>query len=195
MTSLHRFSHPLTFNILELHDHLTCKGFSILFCWIPSHVGISGNELADNLAKSATISLNSPARVNDVKKYIKSILHSKWQAQWDRKDTIKLNSVKRLIDCWPSLPTRKFDTILIRLRIGHTRFMHRHLLLGEPAPLCTACQFQMTVLHILIECQQFNHQRIRCFHSSCITFKDILHKDPHPQLFTFLKMIGFYSFI
>ncbi|GBM34675.1 hypothetical protein AVEN_191834-1 [Araneus ventricosus] len=80
MTSLHRFSHPLTFNILELHDHLTFKGFSILLCWIPSHVGIPGNELADNLAKSATINLNSPVPVKDVKNYIKSILHSKWQA-------------------------------------------------------------------------------------------------------------------
>ncbi|GBM38484.1 hypothetical protein AVEN_24580-1 [Araneus ventricosus] len=67
MTSLHRFNHPLTSSIFELHDHLTCKGFSILFCWIPSHVGISDNERADNLAKSATISLNSPVPVNDVK--------------------------------------------------------------------------------------------------------------------------------
>ncbi|GBM15893.1 RNA-directed DNA polymerase from mobile element jockey [Araneus ventricosus] len=195
MTSLHRFSHPLTFNILELHDHLTFKGFSILFCWIPSHVGIPGNELADNLAKSATINLNSPVPVNDVKKYVKSILHSKWQAQWDLRNTNKLQSIKRLIDCWPSLPIRKLDTILTRLRIGHTRFTHRHLLLGEPAPLCTACHCQMTVLHILIECQQFKHQRIFCFHSSSITLKDILHKDPHPQLFTFLRMIGFYSLI
>ncbi|GBN61426.1 hypothetical protein AVEN_105690-1, partial [Araneus ventricosus] len=77
MTSLHRFSHPLAFNILELHYGLASKGFSILFSWIPSHPGISGNELADNLAKSTTISLNSPVPVNDVKKYINSILHSK----------------------------------------------------------------------------------------------------------------------
>ncbi|GBM31726.1 hypothetical protein AVEN_45645-1 [Araneus ventricosus] len=68
MTSLHRFSHPLALNILELHDRPTSKGFTILFCWIPCHVGISGNELADNLAKSATNSLNSPVPVNDVKK-------------------------------------------------------------------------------------------------------------------------------
>ncbi|GBL78435.1 hypothetical protein AVEN_42934-1 [Araneus ventricosus] len=38
MTSLHRFSHPLTFNILELHDRLACRGFSVLLCWVPSHV-------------------------------------------------------------------------------------------------------------------------------------------------------------
>ncbi|GBM67075.1 hypothetical protein AVEN_74816-1 [Araneus ventricosus] len=84
------------------------------------------------------------------------------------------------------------DSICKFERVG---FTHRHLLLGEPAPLCTACQCQMTVLHILIECQQFNHQRIRCFHTFCITLKDILHEDPHPQLFTFLKMIDFYSLI
>ncbi|GBN18788.1 hypothetical protein AVEN_39713-1 [Araneus ventricosus] len=195
MTSLNRFSHPLTFNILELHDRLSTKGFTILFCWIPSHVGISGNELADNLARSATNSFNSPVPVNDVKKYVKSILHSKWQAQWDLKNTNKLQSIKRLIDCWPSLPIRKLDTVLTRLRIGHTRFTHRHLLLGEPAPLCTACQCQMTVLHILIECPRFDLQRIRCFHSSCMTLGDILHKDHHPQLFTFLRTIGFYSLI
>ncbi|GBN33704.1 hypothetical protein AVEN_61570-1 [Araneus ventricosus] len=119
MTSLHRFSHPLAFNILELHDRLTSKGFSILFCWIPYHVGISGNELADNLVKSATNSLNSPVPVNEyVKKYVKSILHSKWQAQWDHKDTNKIHSIKRLIDCWLSLPIRKLDAVLSRLRIG-----------------------------------------------------------------------------
>ncbi|GBN45397.1 hypothetical protein AVEN_185231-1 [Araneus ventricosus] len=69
MTSLLRFSHPLAFNILELHDRFTGKGFSIFFCWIPSHVGISGNELADNLAKSATNSLNSSAPVNEKKRH------------------------------------------------------------------------------------------------------------------------------
>ncbi|GBN54711.1 hypothetical protein AVEN_206941-1 [Araneus ventricosus] len=89
--------------------------FTILFCWIPSHVGISGNELADNLARSATNSFNSPVPVNEVKKYVKSILHSKWQAQWDLKNTNKLQSIKRLIDCWPNLPIRKLDTVLTRL--------------------------------------------------------------------------------
>ncbi|GBN88932.1 hypothetical protein AVEN_11797-1 [Araneus ventricosus] len=160
-----------------------------------NHVGISGNEHADNLAKSATDSINCPVPLSDIKKYVKIKLDSNWQSRWNLKEANKLHSIKHLITCWPSLPYRKLDTVLTRLRIGHTRFTHRHLLLGEPAPHCTACQCQMTVLHILIECRQFNHQRIRCFHSSSITLKDILHKDPHPQLFTFLRTIGFYSLI
>ncbi|GBM83390.1 hypothetical protein AVEN_211456-1 [Araneus ventricosus] len=130
MTSLHRFSHPLTFNILEFHDRLACRGFSVLFCWVPSHVGISCNEHADNLAKSATDSLNSPVPLNDIKKYLKIKLHSNWQNRWNLKEANKLQSIKHLITFWPSLPNRKLDTVLTRLRIGHTRFTHRHLLLG-----------------------------------------------------------------
>ncbi|GBM12394.1 hypothetical protein AVEN_211575-1 [Araneus ventricosus] len=71
MPSLHRFSHRLTFNVLEWHDRLKSKGFSVLFCWVPSHVRVSSNELADNLAKSATNSLNSPVSLNDIKKLLK----------------------------------------------------------------------------------------------------------------------------
>ncbi|GFW04301.1 integrase catalytic domain-containing protein [Trichonephila clavipes] len=41
---------------------------------------------------------------------------------------------------WPVMPMRSADVKLTRLRFGHTRFTHRHLLLGEDdlqCPLCT----------------------------------------------------------
>ncbi|GFX25577.1 hypothetical protein TNCV_4064301 [Trichonephila clavipes] len=37
------------------------------------------------------------------------------------------------------MPMRRTDVKLTRLRIGHTRFTHRHLLLGEDAPECPSC--------------------------------------------------------
>ncbi|GBM04101.1 hypothetical protein AVEN_247968-1 [Araneus ventricosus] len=55
MTALHRFSHPLSYNVLELHDWLIGKGFSVLCCCVPSQVGISSNELANNLTKSMAL--------------------------------------------------------------------------------------------------------------------------------------------
>ncbi|GFT33408.1 hypothetical protein TNCV_4523961 [Trichonephila clavipes] len=38
------------------------------------------------------------------------------------------------------MPMRRHDVRLTRLRIGHTCFMHRHLLLGENAPECPSCK-------------------------------------------------------
>ncbi|GFU46487.1 probable RNA-directed DNA polymerase from transposon X-element [Trichonephila clavipes] len=53
-----------------------------------------------------------------------------WSQQLDN----KLHSVKPVIGAWLFvMPMRRTDVKLTRLRIGHTRFTHRHLLFGERA--------------------------------------------------------------
>ncbi|GFV56721.1 hypothetical protein TNCV_4689461, partial [Trichonephila clavipes] len=42
------------------------------------------------------------------------------------------------------MPMRRTDVKLTRLRIGHTRFTHRHLLFGERAPECPSCKAGFT---------------------------------------------------
>jgi len=39
--------------ILSDYAHLTMNGKTVVMCWIPSHVSISGNERADAAAKAA----------------------------------------------------------------------------------------------------------------------------------------------
>ena len=48
-----QLKNPLILDILELHDSLTTS--EIIFCWLPGHVGIKGNTLADT-AHTALIS-------------------------------------------------------------------------------------------------------------------------------------------
>jgi kelch-like protein 2/3 len=41
--------------ILTQNDKLLKGGFEIIFEWVPAHVGILGNELADKYAKGALL--------------------------------------------------------------------------------------------------------------------------------------------
>ncbi|GFV89723.1 hypothetical protein TNCV_827151 [Trichonephila clavipes] len=43
---------PTVMEILILLRKLERKGFDIIFSWVPGHVGILGNELVDNAARS-----------------------------------------------------------------------------------------------------------------------------------------------
>ncbi|GBN27700.1 hypothetical protein AVEN_265321-1 [Araneus ventricosus] len=160
LDSVHDHTHPLVFNVLYILEKLASQCFIINLCWISSHVGILGNEQAE---KSATFSINGAVPVGNLKKHIKLLLYSKWQAQWNVETGNMLHAVKPTPQSWPSLKNRKADTILTRLRVGHTRFTHRHLLLGEQAPMCSRCNCTMSVQHILAECSNFNSQRLRFF--------------------------------
>ncbi|GFW67637.1 RNase H domain-containing protein [Trichonephila clavipes] len=64
-----------------------------------------------------------------------------WQESWSQQLDNKLHSMKPIIGAWPVMPMRRIDVKLTRLRIGHTRFTHRHLLLGEDAPECPSCKW------------------------------------------------------
>ncbi|GFT58254.1 putative RNA-directed DNA polymerase from transposon X-element [Trichonephila clavipes] len=63
-------------------------------------------------------------------------IHRVWQETWDQQILNKLHNIHPSTSHWAALPVRRHDVRLTRLRISHTRFMHRHLLLGENAPEC-----------------------------------------------------------
>ena len=159
--------HPYVYSILEKCTRLAGRGQLLIFIWCPSHIGISGNETADSLAKQAlALSITQlPVPYTDLKPYIKSFIKSKWQRDWDGCIENKLHAIQPLLGVWPggSRASRREEIVLTRLRLGHTYLTHKHLLSGDPAPLCIPCDELLTVKHILVDCIDFQITRSRFY--------------------------------
>ncbi|XP_055589179.1 uncharacterized protein LOC129741467 [Uranotaenia lowii] len=116
----------------------SCNLDKITFVWIPSHMGISGNEKADNLAnigrESVMLSMGTPK--DDALKWIKSKISEQHSRIWRRNRTNKLREIKSTTGKWIDVTNKKDQRILTRLRIGHTRMTHDYLLKHEEPPMC-----------------------------------------------------------
>ncbi|GFT52550.1 putative RNA-directed DNA polymerase from transposon X-element [Trichonephila clavipes] len=185
--------HPTVIEILL--RKLERKGFDIIFSWIPGHVGILGNEQADTAARSMSDHMQRPVCYQDLKTFTQNYIHRVWQETWNQQILNKLHRIHPSTSPWAALSVRRHDVRLTRLRIGHTRFTHRHLMLGENAPECLSCKVPYSVYHILIDCPVFNHHRITFFHTSVLTLSDLVGKTPHQNLFAFFLKIGFIHLI
>ena len=74
---------PLIVNLFE--KSRLCGRADIVFCWFPSHIGISGNEAADKAFTKDALSLEIlPFKVpfGDSKPLINSFIHDVWLKSW-----------------------------------------------------------------------------------------------------------------
>ena len=74
------FTNPKIIRVLEKYNQLISRGKGIIFCWIPSHVGIKGNEEADEAAKEALL-LNEASKTivaSDLGNKINNLLQEEW---------------------------------------------------------------------------------------------------------------------
>ena len=152
-------SSPYIHELLTLHHELSLNN-EILYCWLPSHVGIRGNEDADKAAKSV-FNLNETTRkipFTDFKPVVNKYVMSKWQMSWDGTIFNKLHQIKPKVgSVSPCRQSRREDVVLTRCRIGHTFLTNSYLLKRECQPECVPCQEPLTVKHILVDCK-FGHK-------------------------------------
>ena len=92
---------------------------------------------------------------SDLKHLTTKYVYQIWQNEWD--ETVLISN--KFHEILPKLPdkllsfcnTRKEDTVLNRLHIGHSYLTHSFILRKE-APVCVAFNAVTTVKHIWIEC-------------------------------------------
>ena len=159
-------THPLVLEILEWLLLAKQRGKEVSFCWVPSHIGVHGNERADHLAKS-TVSQPEPRRCpvpfRDMYPVVRSKIKNSWRSKWENIQTnLKMRSLTPSISPW-SYPcmSRRLETALCRLRIGHTRLTHGFLMTQDYPPYCDDCIVPLTVYHLLVECPSLRDLRRR----------------------------------
>jgi len=117
-----------------------------------------------------------------------------WQAEWDGCSANKLHSVKaRLSYCSVTHLSRHDAVILRRLRIGHTRVIHKYLLSGDSQPLYDECKCSLTVKHILLECCSLKDVRENYF--TCSSLKELFENVDATTMMDFIKEVNFYGIV
>ncbi|XP_050066012.1 uncharacterized protein LOC126555090 [Aphis gossypii] len=155
-------SEPLAILISNL---LSKSSKDIQFVWIPGHCNIKGNEKADEAARNAIMSPNSElipfSSLVDIKRNINKYCIEWWNTKWHNTTENKLREIKHSVELWPKYTdlNRKNEVILNRLRIGHTKFTHGHLMAKTDPPICPTCNTNYSIKHIIVHCPNFNSAR------------------------------------
>ena len=187
---------PQIQNILQKH-HPISKYKTIVYCWIPSHIGIRNNERVDKKAKE---SLNLEQTVfkipfNNLKPFIHRYIYDKWQTSWNETPFNKLKEIKPIIKESKSVISniRREEVVLTRLRIGHTRITHSWLLNLDEQPNCIGCDVPFTVKHFLLDCLDFQQARLSFFFFQVNNVHDLSKVVPIENIIKFLKEIKLFN--
>lgn len=192
------------------------RTFQLQLVWVPGHMGIEGNEMADSLAKDAstgtTTLLHCPIRQLSALPHsqaaaratFKKEVGSRWTTQWNAskhgKRITKFDPTppgKRVTRMYRGL-SRPHGSILTQLRSGHVG-LNKYLarIKAVDSPLCTHCQTTETVEHFLLGCRRFTNERhdlrknVGRQHRGPLDRRTLLATPKHlPALFRYIEDTG-----
>lgn len=149
------------------------KGTQVEFNWVPGHQDISGNEVADKLAKAATQSdpISNDISLAVLGSRIKSLTTSSWLEQLNKYDsipndntlaykhrfTLKIKSKIAL----PSNTRREWASAFFQLKIGHGYLKSYLKRLGHTENDRCRCGTKETAEHLLLGCKLFKEARAK----------------------------------
>ncbi|CAH2101781.1 unnamed protein product [Euphydryas editha] len=162
---------PLAYSILGSLSKLSNKNISMKIQWVPSHVGIPENEVADRLAREALtdgIPFSCLPLYSDHLYIVKEKCREMWKEHFDVRSLTKgiwyktiQPSLSRLSWFDGASISRSDIVIALRLRSGHIPLNSFAFLLGKNnSPNCSECDVPEDVYHIIMECVRIEAERL-----------------------------------
>jgi len=171
----------VTLNSKQVHKCITAlnnlgKANTVHLRWVKAHIGITGNELADKLAKrgalnEANYNQGIPIPLVKLKNNIKTYYYNKWHSLW------KVHKEARQTKIWfqtpdPNLSRKLLEIprpklgLLIQFLTGHNNLM-RHKAICDPDvdSTCRLClEEEESSFHVIAECPVLQTARWNNFH-------------------------------
>lgn len=147
-----------------LMKHLKATGVNVVMIWVPSHIGIIGNDTVDILAKQATntqrITMDILPSLKDCYDKIEKYIIDKWQQAYDNTTQAKFYKrvepkVNRKVKYQDK--NRKREVQITRIRLGFlyintTKNKYKHINDNK----CQYCNTPETLTHFLFNCPHYN---------------------------------------
>ena len=207
---LHNVDHPTLAKIRQKVSAALNRGYNLKICWIPAHLGITGNEMADAAAKKACMRKSENVSMitqsdwyNDYKSKQAAMLYEAL-CSYGSVQYVKGDNYMRFTNSLSKKPwfskyqlSRKDITYINRIRSGHMQ-LNAHLFRMNiiNTPNCDCGEVPQNVDHIVWFCPLYNIGREEMF--NFLTRKrvpvyapvtDIFLEYPIPVLKGILKFI------
>lgn len=110
----------------------------------------------------------------DLKEFIKKKSTDVWQKRWDNSSGLnELKLIEKRVTRYSSSVklTRREETCLQRLRIGHSNLTHTYLMKKVNVPFCYLCLDPLTIKHIVEICTKYDQalvEQLFTHHSTAV---------------------------
>jgi hypothetical protein len=125
--SLH--THPFVYDCKQKCWQLARSGREVSFMWVPTHVGIAGNEMGDFEVRQATLGnmlYNTQSVARDLLTVAKQRMLNEWQKSWEVTETGSFShsifprvSLRLWFEEWRA-ERKPITTVCGTAKLGHT---------------------------------------------------------------------------